>query len=58
MFQFTMLPFGIHGDLPEAFTEFAVLTINPSKCTIAKTETEFFGFVISNRVLKLKVNKI
>ncbi|KAG5852333.1 hypothetical protein ANANG_G00061280 [Anguilla anguilla] len=36
----------------------AGLTINPSKCAIAKTETEYLGYVIGNGVIKPQVQKI
>ncbi|KAI4883507.1 hypothetical protein NFI96_029468 [Prochilodus magdalenae] len=36
----------------------AGLTINPSKCAIAKTETEYLGYVIGNGIIKHQVQKV
>lgn len=36
----------------------AGLTVNPSKCVFAATETEYLGHVIGNVVIQLHVNKI
>lgn len=36
----------------------AGLTVNPRKCAVAKTETEYLGFVISNGVLRPQVGKV
>ena len=36
----------------------AGLTINPSKCAIAKTETEYLGYVIGNGIIKPQVQKV
>ncbi|XP_068073009.1 uncharacterized protein [Danio rerio] len=36
----------------------AGLTVNPQKCTIAKAETEYLGFVIGKGVLRPQVEKV
>lgn len=36
----------------------AGLTVNPAKCAVARTETEYLGFVIGNGVVRPQVKKV
>lgn len=36
----------------------AGLTVNPHKCAVAKTETEYLGFVIGGGVIRPQVEKV